>query len=86
MNPDAYIVVTPLGNLSIDFPEDGGNTIEGPEAAVAFFEDVVTDTVGPMGITLSLRGLEPVHLTGFLDRPDLGLKIIAPLDAESDEE
>lgn len=80
MNPNAYIVMTPYGALEIDFPEDGGNVITGPADAQTFFGDVVSETVGPMGIGLSLRGLEPVHLTGFLDQPAKGLKVIAPLD------
>lgn len=82
MSESAYLVVTPFGTLQIEFPEDGGNVITGPDDARMFFSDMLSETTGPMGITLSLRALEPEHLTGFCDRADKGLRVIAPLGDE----
>ncbi len=83
---DAFTILTPYGTLQATFPEDGGCNLAGPDDARTFFEDQANSTVGPMGQTLSITGMEPAHLMGFMDRPDLGIRVIPPLDWDDSDD
>ena len=78
MNHAAHTVITPYGWLALEFGEEGPPTVEGSADARTFFEDCLSNIVGPLGITLSLDMLDPDTMT-FCNRPDLGLSVLDPI-------
>lgn len=79
---DAHTVFTPMGTVLVRFPEDGGSTYEGNEAAIGFLHHVMATNTNAIGATMSPENLEPVDLVGFCQPPGSGITVLEPLDME----
>ena len=79
MNEDTFVVITPFGTINVDFPEDGGTTMEGPQDAIDHFRHVLKQCVGTHGYSLTPDNLEPVDLENLTPPADSLLQVVPPL-------
>lgn len=80
MIPDTFIALTPFGAVGVEFPEEGGSILSGPNDAVLFLTDVMGRCVTGMGMSMTPQSLEPSDLVNFCQPPGSAVRIIPPAD------
>ena len=76
-----YQVATPLGTLSVTFPEIGPAHIEGPKEAFYFFSEALERRVNRNGVSLSLTNMDPIDLeSSFNDGGASCVYVLEPLE------
>lgn len=80
MIPDTFIALTPFGAVGVEFPEEGGSILSGPNDAVLFLTDVMGRCVNGMGMSMTPQSLEPSDLVNFCQPPGSAVRIIPPAD------
>lgn len=78
---DLYTVITPMGMVKIDFPEDGGTVFTGPDDAQQFLIDFMGRHTNSTGAGMTPTGLTPHDLVFFCQPDGSGIMVFEPFSA-----
>ena len=80
INPEAYQAITPYGPVQVLFPDDGGVEYDGPGAAVAYLQALISEQSGEDGRMLSPDSIDPLDLLNFCQPVGGRVQILPPLE------